>query len=73
MSALPRLLTLEEWAAATYETPPALFTLRKWAREQKINPAPKKHGRTYYVSQDARYMGYSDAGRLAGRIRGKAA
>ncbi|HEY0834655.1 MAG TPA: excisionase [Azospirillum sp.] len=52
-----KLMTLEEWASAVYGSkPPALATLRRWARESRIYPAPEKHGRTYYVSAGARYI-----------------
>ncbi|WP_298187763.1 excisionase [uncultured Pseudomonas sp.] len=49
------LATLEEWAAENFRTPPSTNTLRKWAREGSIQPAPVKHGRSYYVEIDARY------------------
>ncbi|MBU0901918.1 excisionase [Pseudomonas sp. GWSMS-1] len=49
------LATLEEWAAENFKTPPSTNTLRKWAREGSIQPAPVKHGRSYYVEIDARY------------------
>ena len=52
-----KLLTLEEWARSVYgEKPPALKTLRRWAREARIYPAPEKQGRTYYVPACARYL-----------------
>jgi hypothetical protein len=55
-TARPKLLTLEEWAAAVYgDRPPSLVTLRRWARECRIYPVPEKHGRCYYVRADARY------------------
>nr|PZN75086.1 MAG: excisionase [Pseudomonadota bacterium] len=53
-----RLITLEAWARARYaEGGPSRWTLRKWAREGKIYPHPEKHGRSYYVREDARYVG----------------
>ncbi|MDI2595559.1 excisionase [Pseudomonas sp. N3-W] len=48
-------VTLDEWAAAEFKTPPSPNTLRKWAREGRIAPAPIKHGRSYYVESDAHY------------------
>lgn len=78
-----RLITLEAWAEATYgESSPHINTLRKWARDSLIMPAPEKHGRTYYVSPGARYCDYRSpaqitapaarasqgAGRLVNRI-----
>jgi hypothetical protein len=52
-----RLMTLEEWAEAVYgEHRPNLDTLRRWARECRIYPPAEKHGRTYFVSAEARYL-----------------
>lgn len=53
---MQKMLTLEEWAAATYETPPNIHTLRRWARERKIYPPPQKHGKTYRVVPGAQYQ-----------------
>lgn len=54
-----RLITLEAWAVATYgKHSPHINTLRRWARDALIVPAPEKHGRTYYVSPNARYCDY---------------
>lgn len=51
------LLTLPAWARARYgDNAPGLATLRRWAREQRIFPAPEKHGRTYFVRPDAEYL-----------------
>lgn len=50
-------VTLEQWAAAKYNPPPSLYTLRKWARDCWIYPLPEKVGRTYYVDPDARFVG----------------
>lgn len=48
-------VTLDEWAAAEFKTPPSPNTLRRWAREGRIAPKPIKHGRSYYVESNARY------------------
>lgn len=48
-------LTLTEWAKDHFRTPPSSNTLRKWAREGRISPAPIKHGRNYYVEPNAHY------------------
>lgn len=60
-----QLTTLEAWASAKFgEHAPCVGTLRRWARDGKIYPAPKKHGRAYYVSERAQYVdGYSDIAR----------
>ena len=54
-----KLITLEAWAVATYgDASPHINTLRRWARDAMIVPAPEKHGRTYYVRPDAHYCDY---------------
>lgn len=57
-----KLTTLEAWARLKYgESAPFIGTLRRWAREGKIYPPPKKHGRSYYVPTDAEYVdNYND-------------
>lgn len=58
-----RLLPLDAWARAKYgEHMPSVGTLRRWVRDAKIVPIPKKHGRSYYVSETAEYMSPSDPG-----------
>jgi len=49
-------LTLAEWAAEHFKTPPSPNTLRKWAREGRITPQPIKHGRNYYVDANSQYL-----------------
>lgn len=57
MSAVERLIRLEDWATAIYgDAAPKLGTLRRWAREGRITPAPVKHGRAYFVPAMARYV-----------------
>lgn len=51
----PKLITLEAWVAATYGEAVSLDTARRWVREQRIQPAPEKHGRSYFVTPEARY------------------
>lgn len=48
-------VTLDEWAADQFRTPPSRNTLRIWARQGLISPAPVKHGRSYYVEPNACY------------------
>lgn len=56
-----RLTTLEAWARARYgDSMPHMNTLRRWARAGKIFPFPKKHGRAYFVKEDARYIESDD-------------
>ena len=62
-----KLVTLEAWAANLYgEHAPSIYTLRRWCREAKIQPTPQKHGRTYFVSEGARYINYNDVSFLVG-------
>ncbi|EEJ5117709.1 excisionase [Salmonella enterica] len=50
-------VTLTEWAAHTYKNdPPSLTTLRRWARNGNIHPAPELHGRQYRVNPEAFYI-----------------
>ncbi|MDR5726732.1 MAG: excisionase [Terriglobia bacterium] len=52
-----RLTTLETWAKRVYgDSAPSIHTLRRWARDAKIFPVPKKHGRTYFVEETAEYI-----------------
>ncbi len=56
-----RLTTLEDWAQKRYgEHAPSIYTLRRWVKEAKIVPVPKKHGRTYFVEETAVYINYSE-------------
>ena len=56
-NALPTFVSLERWAKIHYgDQAPRPDTLRAWARQRKIRPAPVKHGRTYMVSPDAQYV-----------------
>lgn len=58
MNPRPKWLTLERWAESRFpENAPHIGTLRRWARDGKIQPAPKKHGRSYYVPETAEYVG----------------
>lgn len=58
-----KLITLERWGQVKYgEDVPFIGTLRRWARDGKIYPLPKKHGRSYFVSENAEYVdNYNDA------------
>ena len=54
-------ITLSEWAAKRYNPPPPLFTLRRWARDGEIQPAPEKVGKAYYVHENAERIGVTPA------------
>lgn len=50
-------LSLEEWAKAQFgKHVPCLATLRHWARDGQIFPAPQKIGRKWLVDPDAKYV-----------------
>ncbi|WP_074388554.1 excisionase [Buttiauxella ferragutiae] len=51
-----KLLTLERWAEERYEEPPSIGTLRRWARNGNIYPAPELSGTSYKVRPDAVYI-----------------
>ncbi|WP_374537599.1 excisionase [Chitinimonas taiwanensis] len=57
----PQLIPLEQWAQATFgEFAPCLATLRRWAREGYLHPAPEKVGRTWFVKPSSRYQAPGD-------------
>lgn len=49
-------ISLQMWAARRYEDPPSARTLRRWVAAGNIFPLPKKEGRAYWVSPEARYI-----------------
>lgn len=49
------LITLEQWNAATFGGKFSLHTLRGWARNGLIFPAPIKAGRDWMVDAGAAY------------------
>lgn len=65
-----KLLTLEEWAKRRYESPPSSKTLRRWVRDAKIVPVPKKEGRSYVVSEDAEFVDWRALNESAQAQRG---
>lgn len=65
---MKKKITLMAWAAAHYDPPPGRETLRRWARDCRIFPFPKKVGRTYYVDPDARYIDPKNPVSLVERI-----
>lgn len=67
----PALISLETWAAQVYgEDAPSIGTLRRWARDGKIQPVPQKHGRSYFVQPHAIYVDHQSV--LVERLRGAA-
>lgn len=66
-------ILLLDWAARNYSPPPSLWTLRKWARDGEISPAPEKVGRDYYVEESARRLVGGQPARLSLVDRLKAA
>lgn len=53
---MTKLMNLIEWANKTYSKPPSLSTLRRWAREGRIYPAPELHGKEYKLHPDSVYV-----------------
>lgn len=53
-------ILLTAWAATRYDPAPSLWTLRKWARDGNISPAPEKVGRDWYVDPNARRITYAE-------------
>lgn len=56
----PKEIPLDAWAAAKFSPAPSIYTLRRWAREAKIFPLPRKYGREYRVKENARYIDHND-------------
>lgn len=52
---MAKLMSLQEWASATYTQPPSLPTLRRWVREGRIYPCPEGHNKEYKLKSDAIY------------------
>ncbi|MBJ2211287.1 excisionase [Pseudomonas carnis] len=50
-----KMITLAAWASLNFDPVPSMNTVRKWARDGRLVPAPIKHGRSYYIAPDARY------------------
>ena len=67
----PRFLTLKAWADQQYgEHSPSIGTLRRWCKDARIFPIPKKHGRSYFVEEGAQYVDdYNDSAFMR-RVRG---
>lgn len=53
---MAKLMKLKKWWSLNYEAPYEAKTVRKWAKEGKLVPAPIKHGRPYYIRGDARHI-----------------
>jgi|GEM_PF-420238 len=53
---MSKQIPLQDWAARHYDPPPAIRTLRAWARDGRIYPEPVLVGREYRVREDAVYQ-----------------
>jgi hypothetical protein len=53
---MARCITLEEWGDKNFSVQQSLNTLRKWAREGKLNPPPEKRGKSWWVHPNAVYV-----------------
>lgn len=53
-----QMLTLEEWAKEKYRSnPPAMNTLRRYAKQNLFSPPAMKQGRLWRVREDAELVG----------------
>lgn len=61
---------LRDWAESQFGecAPKSDETLRRWARDGKIIPRPRKIGKEYAVRHDARYVNPNDHDSTAGRF-----
>jgi hypothetical protein len=52
------LIDLSTWLANTYNAnnAPCVNTVRRWVRENRIQPPPEKQGRAYFFHPRARYV-----------------
>jgi predicted site-specific integrase-resolvase len=56
MMSSDNLLPLEAWARKVYgDFAPSIGTLRRWVRDGRIQPQPKKQGRSYFLKPEAEY------------------
>lgn len=49
-------ITLEQWGEKNFSVKQSINTLRKWAREGKLNPLPEKRGKSWWVHPNAVYV-----------------
>lgn len=55
---MKQMLTLEEWAAEKFRSnPPAMNTLRRYAKQNMFSPPAMKQGRLWRVREDAELVG----------------
>ena len=52
-----QLVSMPTWIASRYSPAdaPCLNTVRRWVRENRIQPAPQKQGRAYFFHPAAHY------------------
>ena len=63
MSRVKKIM-LSAWAAERYDPLPPIHTLRRWAREAQIVPAPELVGGEYMVLANAERVGVPRAGHV---------
>jgi predicted site-specific integrase-resolvase len=51
-----RYVTLREWAAMMFSKIPHENTLLRWVHDGRIQPQPKKIGKSWQVKRDAQYV-----------------
>lgn len=74
---MTRRITLQAWITLTYEpaTAPTLNTVRRWAKQGKLEPPAVKEGRSYYLDPGTRYNQrptFRRPSRLVDRLRAEA-
>lgn len=53
----PRYVRLNEWAVSQFSRVPHYNTLIRWVHDGKIQPQPKKIGRSWWVKPEAEHVG----------------
>ena len=66
---MSKKITLLAWGSANFDPAPSLWTLRRMAREGRIEPAPVKVGKAYFVPENAQAVDPSRKPTLLERIR----
>lgn len=57
---MAKMITLQKWAADYFDPVPKPSALFRFARTNQISPPAKKVGRTWYVEQNAEFVGLQD-------------
>ena len=66
---MTKKITLLAWGAVNFDPVPSLWTLRRMAREGRIEPAPVKVGKSCFVPENAPAVDPNRKPTLLERIR----